>query len=87
MVIRTPSGGRRGYGPTHSQSLEGLLASIPGLTIVAANHRIDPGTLLENASQRAEGPVLFFEHKLLYGQTVTTAGYQTLRPCLEIRPR
>ena len=34
LVIRTPSGGRRGYGPTHSQSPENLMTGVPGLTIV-----------------------------------------------------
>ena len=32
LVIRTPSGGRRGYGPTHSQSPENIITSVPGLT-------------------------------------------------------
>ena len=35
LVIRTPVGGRRGYGPTHSQSLESLFMSVPGLEIIA----------------------------------------------------
>ena len=35
LVIRTPSGGRRGYGPTHSQSsTESLMTAVPGLTVV-----------------------------------------------------
>jgi pyruvate/2-oxoglutarate/acetoin dehydrogenase E1 component len=33
MVIRCPSGGRRGYGPTHSQSLHKHLMGIPNLSI------------------------------------------------------
>ena len=82
LVIRTPSGGRRGYGPTHSQSPEGLLASIPGLTVIAVHHRIEPGILLQNAIQSCAGPVLFFEHKLLYSQTVNTDGYRPLPSCL-----
>ena len=35
LVVRTPMGGRRGYGPTHSQSLEKLLVGVPGITVVA----------------------------------------------------
>ena len=31
LVIRTPMGGRRGYGPTHSQTLEKLFLGVPGL--------------------------------------------------------
>ena len=35
LVVRTPMGGRRGYGPTHSQTLEKLFLGIPGLTVLA----------------------------------------------------
>lgn len=33
LVIRTPCGGRRGYGLTHSQSPEHLFTAVPGLTV------------------------------------------------------
>ena len=82
MVIRTASGGRRGYGPTHSQSPEALFASIPGLTVIAPNHRTDPGCLLERAVTAPVGPALFFEHKLLYGRTVEQGAYRPLPACL-----
>jgi pyruvate/2-oxoglutarate/acetoin dehydrogenase E1 component len=65
LVIRTPMGGRRGYGPTHSQSLEKMFLGIPGLKVVAPNTFGDPGNLLEDAISD-EHPVLFVEHKLLY---------------------
>jgi 2-oxoisovalerate dehydrogenase E1 component len=68
LVIRTPSGGRRGYGPTHSQSPEHLLTSVPGLTVVFASHRHDIGALLLSATLRWPYPVVFLEHKLLYGE-------------------
>lgn len=67
LVVRTPMGGRRGYGPTHSQSLEKLFLGIPGLRVVAANHFGDPGELLYRAILRQDDPLLFVEHKLLYG--------------------
>ena len=35
LVIRTPMGGRRGYGPTHSQTLEKLFLGVPGLKVLA----------------------------------------------------
>ncbi len=35
LVIRAPMGGRRGYGPTHSQTLEKLYLGVPGLTVAA----------------------------------------------------
>ena len=37
MVIRTPMGGYRGYGATHSQCLEKLFLGVPGLRTIAVN--------------------------------------------------
>lgn len=73
MVIRTPMGGRRGYGPTHSQSLEKLFLGIPGLKVVAPNTLSDPAALLE-AVIADEDPVLFIEHKLLYNRPILEPG-------------
>jgi pyruvate/2-oxoglutarate/acetoin dehydrogenase E1 component len=70
FVIRTPMGGRRGYGPTHSQTLETLFLGVPGLTIVAPSRFHNPGMLLRRATLRSRGPVLFIENKLLYPQMV-----------------
>ena len=80
LVIRAPCGGRRGYGPTHSQSLENILVSIPGLTVVYASHRHNVGQLLVNASTRWPNPVVFLEHKLLYGETQSPDGYSLVTP-------
>ena len=80
LVVRTPSGGRRGYGPTHSQSPENLMTGVPGLTIVFPSHRHDPGLLLRRAVLGWNSPTVFFEHKLLYGRTVDTADYRELEP-------
>ena len=66
VVVRTPMGGRRGYGPTHSQSLEKLFLGVPGLRVIAPNTLADPAALLEAAIRQDEGPILFVEHKLLY---------------------
>lgn len=65
LVIRTPMGGRRGYGPTHSQTLEKLFLGVPGLRVVAPNSLGEPGDLLMEAI-RDPAPVLFVENKLLY---------------------
>ncbi len=70
LVVRTPMGGGRGYGPTHSQSIEKLFLGVPGLTVVAPSHLLDAGVLLERAAQEAKGPVLFIEHKKLYPATL-----------------
>lgn len=68
LVIRTPMGGGRGYGPTHSQCLEKMFLGVPGLTVVAASPLLDPGELLRRACLAMDSPVLFIEHKLLYPQ-------------------
>ncbi len=65
LVVRTPMGGRRGYGPTHSQTLEKHFLGAPGLKVVAPCALGDPGELLVQAIQD-DDPVLFVENKLLY---------------------
>lgn len=70
LVVRTPMGGGRGYGPTHSQSIEKMFLGIPGLTVVAPSNLVDPGKLLERAVKEGPGPLLFVEHKQLYSRSV-----------------
>lgn len=78
LVIRTPSGGRRGYGPTHSQSPEMLMTAVPGLTVLFPSRRHDPGLMLRTAVLRWPHPTIFFEHKLLYSQFVERGDYHTV---------
>jgi pyruvate/2-oxoglutarate/acetoin dehydrogenase E1 component len=66
MVIRTPMGGRRGYGPTHSQTLEKLFLGVPGIRVLAVCAYGDPGVLLYKSIIESQDPVLFIENKLLY---------------------
>lgn len=73
FVIRTPMGGRRGYGPTHSQTLEKLYLGVPGLQVLAVNALSDPGELLKHAILHADEPVLFIENKVLYPKPVLDA--------------
>lgn len=68
MIIRTPVGGRRGYGPTHSQSLENIFMSIPGLEIVAPSICHDPGEMLEKLIKNISKPTIFIEHKIDYSK-------------------
>jgi pyruvate/2-oxoglutarate/acetoin dehydrogenase E1 component len=77
IVIRTPMGGRRGYGPTHSQSLEKIFMGVPGLKVVAPNTLGDPGRLIESAISD-DDPVLFVEHKLLYTCCMLAHGHGEL---------
>jgi pyruvate/2-oxoglutarate/acetoin dehydrogenase E1 component len=73
VVIRTPSGGGRGYGPTHSQSLEKHFLGVPHLRVVAGSLWHDPVTLFEDFLSDDQ-PVLHIEHKLLYPLHVATNG-------------
>jgi acetoin:2,6-dichlorophenolindophenol oxidoreductase subunit beta len=71
LVIRTPMGGRRGYGPTHSQTLEKLFLGAPGLRVIAPSRLAlddqgSPGGVLSQAILLDREPVLFIENKLLY---------------------
>lgn len=67
FVLRAPFGGRRGYGPSHSQSLESWFMSVAGVKIVCPSTPADAAGLLK-AAIADDGPVLFLEHKLLYGE-------------------
>lgn len=80
LVVRTPCGGRRGYGPTHSQSPENIFTAIPGLTVVFPSHRHDVADLLVCATQRWPFPTLFLEHKLLYGEKCEPGPFRELAP-------
>jgi pyruvate/2-oxoglutarate/acetoin dehydrogenase E1 component len=66
LVVRTPMGGRRGYGPTHSQSIEKLFLGTPGLRVVAPTALGDVRALLRSTILDTDDPVLFVENKLLY---------------------
>jgi acetoin:2,6-dichlorophenolindophenol oxidoreductase subunit beta len=65
VLIRVPSGGGRGYGPTHSQSIEKHVLGIPHLRVVSGSLLHDPSATLRNLLA-AEGPAIHVEHKLLY---------------------
>jgi len=64
LVVRAACGGGYGDGGQHEQSLWGLLAHIPGLTVVVPSTPTDAGGLMISAIEH-EGPVIYLEHKLL----------------------
>jgi pyruvate/2-oxoglutarate/acetoin dehydrogenase E1 component len=66
VTIRTTIGARRGYGPTHSQSIEPILASIPGIKIISPTLYHDPGKLIEFATLSDSGVKVFCEYKINY---------------------
>ncbi|MBF0523102.1 MAG: alpha-ketoacid dehydrogenase subunit beta [Candidatus Omnitrophica bacterium] len=66
MFIRTPMGGRRGYGPTHSQTLEKLLLGIPGIKVLALSQRHSFHDIYIHAVTKEKCPVILIENKALY---------------------
>ncbi|HEX3963465.1 MAG TPA: dehydrogenase E1 component subunit alpha/beta [Trebonia sp.] len=66
LVIRTQFGGGRSSGSQHSQSLEALLAHVPGLTVVMPSTPADTYGLLRSAI-RDPNPVVFIENRQMYG--------------------
>ena len=66
LVIRTVTGGGAQLAATHSQSLEGWYASVPGLKVATPSTPSDALGLLSTAVAD-NNPVLLAEHALLYG--------------------
>ena len=66
LTVRTQFGAGRSSGSQHSQSLEALLAHIPGLTVVMPSTPADTYGLLRAAIQDPN-PVIMIENRLLYG--------------------
>lgn len=79
MVVRAPAGGGRGYGATHSQSLESYMMKIPGLKVVVPAFCDDARGLMVSAI-RDDNPVIYIEHKRLYGTTGPVADEVTEIP-------
>lgn len=69
VIIRTPMGGGRGYGPTHSQTLDRFLIGIDNVTTIALNSFIDPSLIYSSAITESH-PVIVIENKLDYGREV-----------------
>ena len=65
LMVRTQFGAGRSSGSQHSQSLEALMAHIPGLTVVMPSSGSDLYGLLRTAIED-DNPVVFIENRLLY---------------------
>lgn len=66
IIVRTPMGGKRGYGPTHSQSLEKFFLGIPNFGVVALNHRLNPNHIFRSIYNFYDSPFLIVENKVMY---------------------
>jgi pyruvate/2-oxoglutarate/acetoin dehydrogenase E1 component len=66
MVLRCVYGAAGGNAATHSETLYGLYAHMPGIKVAVPSNPYDAKGLLVTAI-RDPNPVAFFEHRLLYG--------------------
>ncbi|HTO25733.1 MAG TPA: alpha-ketoacid dehydrogenase subunit beta [Gaiellaceae bacterium] len=66
LVIRSVVGAGGRFGGIHSQMPASWFMGVPGIKIVAPSNPADAKSLLK-AAVRDDNPVLFFEHKRLYG--------------------
>ncbi len=68
LVIRVPSGAKRGYGPTHSQSLEKFLTGIPMIRVIALSCFHNPQKVYKKLFSSIKEPTIVVENKKLYAQ-------------------
>lgn len=67
IVFRTQQGAGRSSAAQHAQSWEAIFAHIPGLKVVMPSTPYDVKGLLKTAI-RDHDPIMFIEHKMLYGE-------------------
>ena len=71
LIIRTPMGGGRGYGPTHSQSLEKHFLGLPQTWVLALHERIHPATIYDRLFDMIDRLTLVIENKLMYARRLS----------------
>lgn len=82
MIIRTPMGGRRGYGPTHSQNIEKHFLFIPNTRVLALNSFYNPKEIFESLYDKNDILTILIEDKITYTKEVfwkDLKGYTVLR--------
>ncbi len=70
IVMRLSSGGYIGGGLYHSQSVDGIFASLPGFRVVVPSFADDAIGLMRMA-MRSRGQTFFLENKFIYNQFFT----------------
>jgi len=91
MLIRAVVGRSWGQGAQHSQSLQSLLAHIPGLTVIMPSSALAVRDCYPWLIEHHRGPVVSIEHRLLYDlefaddQHATWSGPSPLTSRLERR--
>lgn len=95
FLLRTPMGGKRGYGPTHSQSIEKIILGHHGLQVLSLNYRLPIADFIHRMFANLDAPTILLENKidytrLLNSPAIATHEYQLERsqfPALRMRPR
>jgi pyruvate/2-oxoglutarate/acetoin dehydrogenase E1 component len=73
LLLRCATGAGRGYGPTHSQSLQKHFIGVPGLSLYEVSPFVDNRALVPGLLARAE-PAILFEDKILYTRPMFADG-------------
>tara|TARA_B100001093_G_scaffold496602_1_gene542494 strand:+ start:2191 stop:4146 length:1956 start_codon:yes stop_codon:yes gene_type:complete len=66
IIFRTPMGGKRGYGPTHSQNIEKHFLGIPNTQVISINPRNAPKIIYDTLLKTIDRPTIVIENKLDY---------------------
>lgn len=73
ILFRCPVGGHRGYGPTHSQSVQKHFIGVPDLDLYELSPVHDCAALLPQVFEQGR-PAILFESKVMYPQPMMRPG-------------
>lgn len=73
VLVRCPVGGNRGYGATHSQSVQKFAVGVPDLELWELSPFVDAGRVLSRVCARRR-PAVLFEDKVLYTKRMAEPG-------------
>ncbi|WP_346836042.1 hypothetical protein [Paenibacillus polymyxa] len=73
MIVRCANGGYRGYGPTHSQSMQKYFMGIPNLSVYEMTPFHDNEVVFKRMFWEGN-PCIFFEEKTLYSSKMFKSG-------------
>jgi pyruvate/2-oxoglutarate/acetoin dehydrogenase E1 component/pyruvate/2-oxoglutarate dehydrogenase complex dihydrolipoamide acyltransferase (E2) component len=73
LLLRCPVGGNRGYGATHSQSVQKFLVGVPDLSLWELSPFTDASRILGRVFESCR-PAVLFEDKVLYTRRMFDAG-------------
>jgi 2-oxoisovalerate dehydrogenase E1 component len=94
LIIRTPMGARRGYGPTHSQNIEKLFLFLPNINVIALNSFVNPQIVYGNIQKHLTTTAIVIEDKISYTKFFNIkkiVGYdfyksQEIFPFIQLKP-